>query len=149
MNKILLFLFTLISMFPFIPISANASALQTQMSLDANFEIDVKKAQVIDNVLTVILVFRNTSGEKAKISMPPGQIHYIDAAQNKKYHILKDEKNAYILAPPLYYGNLEFEVSANGKKLAWFKMPAPDEGVDTINLNLPGSTPFEQLKISR
>lgn len=81
-------------------ISANALALQTQMSLDANLEIDVKKAQVIDNVLTIILVFRNTSGAKAKISLAPGQIHYIDAKQNKKYHILKDEKTDYILAPP-------------------------------------------------
>ena len=128
---------------------SQGGVIQTQMSLDANFEIDVKKAQVIDNVLTVVFVFRNTSGSKAKISMPPSEIYYIDSTQNKKYHILKDEKGTFIMAPSLYYGKLEFPVEAGKMKLAWIKMPAPDAGVETINLNLPGSLPFEKLTISR
>ncbi|MBT4520557.1 MAG: hypothetical protein HOC23_11170 [Halieaceae bacterium] len=127
----------------------SAGVIQTQMSLDANFEIDVKKAQVINNVLTIVFVFRNTSGSKAKISMAPSEIYYIDPTQNKKYHILKDEKGTFIMAPTLFYGKLEFQVEAGKMKLAWIKMPAPDADVETININLPGSLPFEELKISR
>ena len=50
-----LFLFCLLTPIGFA--QAPAGVIQTQMSLDANFEIDVKKAQVIDNVLTVVFVF--------------------------------------------------------------------------------------------
>ena len=142
-----LFLFCLLTPIGFA--QAPAGVFQTQMSLDANFEIDVKKAQVIDNVLTVVFVFRNTSGTTARISMTPSEIYYIDSTQNKKYHILKDEKGAFIMAPSLYYGKLEFRVEAGKMKLAWIKMPAPDAGVETININLPGSLPFEKLRISR
>ncbi len=142
-----LFLFCLLTPIGFA--QAPAGVIQTQMSLDANFEIDVKKAQVIDNVLTVVFVFRNTSGTKARISMTPSEIYYIDSTQNKKYHILKDEKGTFIMAPSLYYGKLEFTVEAGKMKLAWIKMPAPDAGVETININLPGSLPFEKLRISR
>ncbi len=53
------------------------------------------------------------------------------------------------MAPSLYYGKLEFRVEAGKMKLAWIKMPAPDAGVETININLPGSLPFEKLRISR
>ena len=53
------------------------------------------------------------------------------------------------MAPSLYYGKLEFPVEAGKMKLAWIKMPAPDAGVETININLPGSLPFEKLTISR
>ena len=142
-----LFFFSLLAPIGFA--QSQSGVIQTQMSLDANFEIDVKKAQVIDNVLTVVFVFRNTSGSKAKISMHPSEIYYIDSSQNKKYHILKDEKGTFIMAPSLYYGKLEFTVEAGKMKLAWIKMPAPDAGVETININLPGSLPFEKLTISR
>jgi hypothetical protein len=142
-----LFLFCLLTPIGFA--QTTAGVLQTQMSLDANFEIDVKTAQVIDNVLTVVFVFRNTSGTTATISMLPSEIYYIDSTQNKKYHILKDENGAFIMAPSLYFGKLEFQVEAGKLKLAWIKMPAPDAGVETININLPGSLPFEKLKISR
>ncbi len=147
MKKIFLplFLFCLLTPIGF----AQAGVIQTQMSLDANFEIDITKAQVIDNVLTVVFVFRNTSGAKARIKMNPSEIYYIDSTQNKKYHILKDEKGAFIMAPSLYYGNLELHVEADKMKLAWIKMPAPDAGVETININLPGALPFEKLNISR
>ena len=147
MKKIFLplFLFCLLTPIGF----AQAGVIQTQMSLDANFEIDITKAQVIDNVLTVVFVFRNTSGAKARIKMNPSEIYYIDSTQNKKYHILKDEKGAFIMAPSLYYGNLILEVEAGKMKLAWIKMPAPDAGVETININLPGALPFEKLNISR
>ena len=147
MKKIFLplFLFCLLTPIGF----AQAGVIQTQMSLDANFEIDIKKAQVIDNVLTVVFVFRNTSGAEARIKMNPSEIYYIDSTQNKKYHILKDEKGAFIMAPSLYYGNLELQVEADKMKLAWIKMPAPDAGVETININLPGALPFEKLNISR
>jgi hypothetical protein len=135
----------------------NAEPLQTQIGMSGDLEVDVNKAGVLDNILTVVLVYRNTGTARSDVKYKVADVYYIDDADSKKYHVLKDSKNEWIGAPiargsvgighPGGVGPLA--VDAGGKKIVWFKFPAPPATAQTINLVVPDVLPFEELAISR
>jgi len=137
--------------------AATAAPVQTQMGMSGDVEVDVIKTGILDNILTVVLVYRNTGKAKAKIKYPVKEVYFIDDTEKKKYHVLKDSKNEWIGAPVArgqvgigWSGGVSaMEIPVGGKKMVWFKFPAPPTAAKTINLVIPDVLPFEKLAVSR
>ena len=132
--------------------SANAAVLQTQMGANANAEVDLIKAQVSGDIMTIILMFRNTAGKRIEFDMNTAETYYIDKAANKKFFMLKDTEKKWVASNVRYYSSsssFKFEIKKEGKKLIWMKFPSPAAGVDTIDFSIPGVLPFDGLKVSR
>ena len=132
--------------------SANAAGIQTQMDVNANAEVDVVKAQVSGDIMTVILMFRNTAGKRIEYDLNTAETYYIDKAANKKFFMLKDTEKKWVASNVSYYSSssaFKFKIDKEGKKLIWMKFPSPAAGVDTIDFSMPGVLPFDGLKVSR
>lgn len=130
----------------------SADAIQTQMSMSGDLDIDVVKASILDKVLTVVLAYRNNGDIKVNIKYPVDEVYFIDDIEKKKYHVLKDSKNEWIAAPKWRGSHTDytsFKITSGGKQLVWFKFPAPPAAAKTINLVIPDALPFEGLAISR
>jgi hypothetical protein len=134
-----------------------AEPIQTQMGMSGDMEVDVVRAAVHDDILTVVLAYRNTGQKAAKVQYPIDDVYYIDETEKKKYHVLKDSKGDWIAAPTARgmlgteasWGAAPVEIPPGGKKVAWFKFPAPAAATKTINLVVPETLPFEKLPVAR
>ena len=126
-----------------------ADPLQTQMSMSGDMDVEVLKASILDNIFTVVLLYRNNGEAKERIYYNFAGVYFIDDTEKKKYHVLKDSNNKWIGAPMNSAGDISRKIAAGGKQLVWFKFPAPPATVESINLVIPGVLPFEELAISR
>jgi hypothetical protein len=126
-----------------------ADPLQTQMSMSGDMDVEVLKASTLDNIFTVVLLYRNNGEAKERIYYNFAGVYFIDDTEKKKYHVLKDSNNKWIGAPMNSAGDISKKIAAGGKQLVWFKFPAPPATVKSINLVIPGVLPFEELAISR
>ena len=126
-----------------------ADPLQTQMSMSGDMDVEVLKASILDNIFTVVLLYRNNGEAKERIYYNFAGVYFIDDTEKKKYHVLKDSNNRWIGAPMNSAGDISKKIAAGGKQLVWFKFPAPPAAVESINLVIPGVLPFEELAISR
>ncbi|MDG2088936.1 MAG: hypothetical protein P8J68_09405 [Arenicellaceae bacterium] len=126
-----------------------AEPLQTQMSMSGDIDVDVLKASILDNIFTVVLVYRNNGKAEERIYYDFAGVYFIDDTEKKKYHVLKDSNNKWIGAPMNSAGDISRKIAAGGKQLVWFKFPAPPATVKSINLVIPGVLPFEELAVSR
>ncbi|OGQ07011.1 MAG: hypothetical protein A3G32_07390 [Deltaproteobacteria bacterium RIFCSPLOWO2_12_FULL_40_28] len=130
----------------------------TQMGTDGTYEVDAKQAKISDSILTLVLSYRNTSPNLIKITpYKVDEVYYIDGKEQKKYHVLKDEKGEWI-ASPVARGMIAveetiaasgLEIPQAGQKMVWFKFPAPPATTNEININIPGILPFEKVPVSR
>ena len=134
-----------------------SSAVQTQMAMTGDIEVDVVKANVQEGILTIALAYRNNGKESAGIRYGLGDVYYIEDIEKKKYHVLKDSEGNWIAAP-VARGMIAVEggmragavkLPAGGKTVVWFKFPAPADNVQSINLIIPDVLPFERLALSR
>ncbi len=126
--------------------------IQTQMSTDGNFDVSLLKAKVKGDVLTVQVMFKNTSSEKRNYGFAFKDIYYTDIKNKKKYYGLKDTEGHYIAGPAsnwLSGGNFNVYVEPGGKAILWIKFPAPPESTETIDIYIPWALPFEDVKIER
>jgi len=127
---------------------AFAGGIQTQFAMRGDVEVDVMKAKVSGDILTIVLAYKNNGGY-IKLEENAGDVHYIEKDSKKKYHLLKDETGRY-LGDPISGSKLYVEIRKTGQRqMAWFKFPAPPEGVSKIDLSIPGVIPFDELPISR
>ena len=126
-----------------------ADPLQTQMSMSGDMDVEVLKASILDNIFTVVLLYRNNGEAKERVYYNFAGVYFIDDTEKKKYHVLKDSNNRWIGAPMNSAGDISKKIAAGGKQLVWFKFPAPPATVKSINLVIPGVLPFEELAISR
>jgi hypothetical protein len=137
---------------------SGAKAIQTQMGMTGDVEVDLVKANVQDGVLTVTLSYRNNGKADMKLKqISLEEVYFLSEAEKKKYHVLKDSKGAWIAAP-VARGVLGYEsgfganpviVSPAGKAVVWFKFPAPPDSVAMVNLVVPDVMPFDKMPISR
>lgn len=131
---------------------AHAAVVQTQMTTDANAEVDAVKVKVDGDIMSIILMFRNTSDQRLEYKLDTAETYYIDKAANKKFHMLKDNKNRWVASEVKYYSSsseFSFKINKGAKKLIWMKFPAPADGVETIDFSMPGILPFDGLKVSK
>lgn len=134
-----------------------SAAVQTQMAMSGDMEVDVLRADVKEGVLTVQLLYRNTGNKEAHVRYPVEEVYYIDLKEKKKYHVLKDSKGEWIAAPVARSGigtesgsaANPLKIAAGGKQIVWFKFPAPPDAVVKVNLVVPNVVPFEDLPITR
>lgn len=142
---------------PAVPIQPASSAIETQMAMSGNVEVDVVKADVREGILTVVIAYRNNGTEKAEIQYPLRDVYYIEDLEKKKYQVLKDSQRNWIAAPVARNMiAIEGGISARpvgvppaGKTVVWFKFPAPPNNVQSVNLVIPNVLPFEKLRLSR
>ncbi len=138
-----------------VSLAASAAALQTQYH-GSGAEVDVIKAQVAGDVLTVVVRYRNDSGSGLEENSPLEEVYYIDPAENKKYQVLKDENGKWIANPVNNNGRIGvvcrdwgFKLESGAATVMWFKFPAPASGADAVNFVLPNVTPFDALPLAR
>lgn len=131
-------------------------ALQTQMHMEGDVEVDLIKVSIIDGVLTTVFAYRNNGSEEVGIKYSVSEVYYLDKSEGKKYHVLADSKGEWIAAP-VARGSIATEtgssarpvnIPANGKKLVWFKFPAPPKTSVEIDIVLPGTLPFESVALN-
>ena len=142
---------------PAVPMQPASSAIQTQMAMSGEIEVDVVKADVREGILTVVLAYRNNGAEGLGIRYYLRDVYYIEDVEKKKYQVLKDSQGNWIAAP-VARGMIAIErgthagtvgVPPAGKTAVWFKFPAPADNVQSINPIIPNVLPFERLALSR
>ena len=70
-------------------------------------------------------------------------VYYIDGKNKKKYSVIKDTGGAFVSS------NMQnVKLDPGESKSGWSKLPAPPAGVATISVFLPGTPPFEGVKIA-
>ena len=100
------------------------------------------------NTLTAKVRLRNGSTDNQQVEVRFDEVYLMDAANAKKYEVLRDEKGTYVASlrsgwNDRWYGDLKPTESY----LLWMKFPAPPAEVHTITLQLPNMPPFEDLAI--
>ena len=123
------------------------NSIDTQVGPDG-MSVHLMKAKVSNGVLTVSILFDNDTEANVVFERPNlNEVHYV--ADSKKYPVLKDANGDWLASPvhdedKLFKNNLAQRYSINkGKKdVVWFKFPAPPEGTTSIEISLPGVSPF-------
>lgn len=135
----------------------SAEPLQTQMGMEGEIEVDLVRAAIDDSVLTTIFAYRNNGSEEASIKYGVSEVYYLDKSEGKKYQVLADSQGGWIAAP-VARGSIAIEtgmgampvpVPAGGKKLVWFKFPAPPKTSTEIDVVLPDALPFEKVILNQ
>lgn len=129
-----------------------AGVIQRQPSTDGNFELSLIRAQVKGEVLTIQVVFKNTSSKRRRYAFFFRDVYYVDTEAKKKYYALKDT-NGYYIAGPAYDrnagGSFNVEFDPQGKAIFWIKFPAPQAPTEEIEIYIPWALPFEGVKVKR
>ena len=123
--------------------------LQTQFGISGDVEVDLIKAKVDDGVLTAVFAYRIIGSKKIEIRSSVAEVYYLDKSEGKKYHVLTDTEDKWIAAPIDDYARIVVNIPVDGKKLVWFKFPAPPESVEKIDIVLPDALPFENIALSQ
>ncbi|PIE54231.1 MAG: hypothetical protein CSA35_06710 [Dethiosulfovibrio peptidovorans] len=145
-------LFFLTVMIVFLAISSLAKAappvLQTQYGPDG-IEVDLIRCKVSDNVLSVAFLVRSTTEKSVSVDFDIEAVHYL--ANNKKYHVLKDEKGNWLSGPQNLRGGGSriYLESSKDSKIVWYKFPAPPEDVKKIQINSDEIMPFDDVEVQR
>lgn len=126
--------------------AAKGNVIQSQDTEISGITADLTECKRKEGVLSVKVLFRNTSDADVNVSIDTHHGEYSGfyvTAADKKYFILTDTEKAP-LAPKYISGNVE----KGGKLLWWAKFPAPPDDVKKINLVIPKVLPFEDVPIT-
>ena len=100
------------------------------------------------NTLTAKVRLRNGGPDNQEVSVKFDEVYLMDAANAKKYEVLRDEKGVYIAANRSGWNDRWYDtLKPADAHLLWIKFPAPPAEVTTITLQLPNTPPFEDLAI--
>ena len=102
---------------------------------------------------TLTIKFKYTNGSQKDVKLAElsensydnlaEKIYYIDGKNKKKYTVIKDSGGV-----PVASNMKAVQLAPGESKGAWSKLPAPPAGVNTISVYLPGTPPFESVKIT-
>lgn len=127
-------------------------AIQTQPSSDGNFEASLTSVKIKRDVLTIRVMVKNVSANKAEMQCNYKEVYYTDVEDKKKYFVLKDSEGQYIAGPKrggAYGGYFGGDIDPDGQKIMWMKFPAPPETTTTVDIFVPGILPFEEIQLTR
>jgi hypothetical protein len=119
-----------------------------------NHEVDLMRASVTGDILSVELRYRNVGKSHPTINFPVEQVSIIDDATSRRYGVLKDQSGRY-MASPLnnVVRGAEDEILLNTSPgeyhVMWFKFPAPSAQTHTVSINVPQVAPFDNIRIQR
>jgi hypothetical protein len=139
------------------PSANSTSAIRTWKSPDGETQVDLVKAAVAGDLLTVELYYHST--------VPPvlmrysvDAVSYIDEATTQKYKVIEDESGIPMASPLIKLqdfrsGNNVYQVEPTrvGQKttVVRFRFPAPPEKSKTISLDIPGIPEFDGVRVQR
>ena len=130
---------------------APAAAATVLASQDTNWPgvvAEVTELRRKGNTLTAKVRLRNGSPDKQQVEVKFDETYLMDAANAKKYEVLRDEKGTYIAAVRSGWGDRWYDTLDPAQSyVLWIKFPAPPPEVTTITLQLPNTPPFEDLAI--
>src|SRR6185436_1492948 len=96
------------------------------------------------NTLTVKVRFRNGGTDPQQVEVKFDETYLMDAANAKKYEVLRDEKGVYIAANRSGWNDRWYDtLKPADSHLVWIKFPAPPPEVTAIIINVPNTPPFE------
>ena len=72
-----------------------------------------------------------------------GGIHLIDAANEKKYFVVRDAAGVCVCSRDIA------NIAAGSQSVLWAKFPAPPDDVQKITVEIPHFPPFEDVPITR
>jgi hypothetical protein len=100
------------------------------------------------NTLTAKVRYRNTGTSNAEPDVSYSEVYLMDAANARKYEVLRDEKGTYIALLRSGWNNRWYQtMEPTQQQTIWIKFPAPPPEVRAITLQLPNMPPFEELAI--
>ena len=131
------------------PAAAPAGAvLASQDTNWAGVVAEVTELRRKGNTLTAKVRLRNGSPDKQQVEVKFDETYLMDAANAKKYEVLRDEKGTYIAGVRSGWADRWYDTLDPAQShLLWIKFPAPPAEVTTITLQLPNTPPFEDLTI--
>lgn len=122
----------------------------------ADTEVDGVAAELLStartdgDTLTIKFKFSNGGQKEAKLYLTgyspdnlSAKVYYIDNKNKKKYSVITDTAGE-----PICSKMSSVELQPGESKSGWSKLPAPPAGVSTITVYLPGTPPFESVKIA-
>ena len=136
---------------------ASPSSATTASSQKAETEWDGVTCELISvkrdagTSITVQFKYTNTGTNKVRLTTKEsygnanlaGLVYYIDPKNKKKYTVIKDSDNNFIVSPG---GN--FSLAPGASKLFWAKLPAPPVDVTSITVFIPAAPPFERVTLA-
>jgi hypothetical protein len=150
MKRFSLLLLALIGLLSAVPAMA-MEYIDTQIGPDG-IDVHLVKAKVLGDVLTMSIVYDNTTTSSVQILPYDISEVYVVAGQ-KKYPVLKDlGSNEWLAAPHVgdkivdptsTYTDKHFTLFKKQKQVVWFKFPAPPADVKEVEFQVPGVSPFD------
>ena len=126
--------------------------IDTQVGPDG-MSVHLVKVKVGNGVLTASMLYDNDTDSNVYIKRPElKEVHYV--AGTKKFPVLKDANGDWLAAPIGKENKLfrfeshssgrggDFRFNKGAKEVIWFKFPAPPEGTSSVEISVPGVSPF-------
>jgi hypothetical protein len=133
------------------PAAAPATAATVLASQETNWSgvvAELLEMRRKGNTLTAKVRLRNGSPDKQPVEVKFEDVYLMDAANAKKYEVLRDEKGVYIAAVRSGWNDRWYDTLEPAQShLLWIKFPAPPSDVRAITLQLPNMPPFEDQAI--
>jgi hypothetical protein len=130
------------------PAAGAAVVMATQDTNWSGVVAEVTEFRRRGNTLTAKVRLRNTSGAEVQPEVKFEDVYLMDAANARKYEVLRDEKGAYIASLRSGWQDRWYQqIEPAQQQTIWIKFPAPPAEVRAITLQLPNTPPFEDLAI--
>ena len=130
------------------PLAAQSPAPLASQETNGGIFADVTEFRRKGNTLTAKVRYRLDAGEPVTLDIDYDKTYVLDAANGRKYEILRDDAKNYIAALGPSYSDRYWNTLAPGKPLLmWIKFPAPPAEVTSATLQLDDAPPFDDLPI--
>lgn len=124
------------------------AALASQETNLAGVTVEVTEFKRRGNTLTAKVRYVSTAPEALTLDVEYDKSYVLDAANGKKYEILRDDAKKYIAAMGPSYSDRYWNTIKPGERLTvWMKFPAPPPEVKAATLQLDDAPPFDDLAI--
>lgn len=114
-------------------------------------DVEVSLLQVkrtTGDTVTVKWKYKNRGDKPARIpALVSDELYLVDAANKKKYFVIKDEKGQWVAGSAHGYHSVDIKEGASFPM--WAKFPAPPAKTEKITVYLPGVAPMEDVPISQ
>jgi hypothetical protein len=131
----------------------SSTALPSTQGEFPGLTLTVQELKRSSNALTLKFALINQSnnnfgfgysfGEGDKEFGSVGGIHLIDAANKKKYFVVRDADGSCVCSRNIA------NIAAGSQSVLWAKFPAPPDDVQKITVEIPHFPPFEDVPITR
>lgn len=129
----------------------SSTALPSTQGEFPGLTLTVQELKRSSNALTLKIVLQSKDGfafhydfgEGGNEFGSIGGIHLIDAANKKKYFVVRDADGSCVCSRNIA------NIAAGSQSVLWAKFPAPPDDVQKITVEIPHFPPFEDVPITR